>query len=322
MFLLVRGQSLATRNVKLTRTLEGVNLEDKVNLYAIAELAPNWQDEPFDHSKLPAAIVPNVAIENIEPMFNPNTFDLFDKYLGKDDLEALRSVRHAIVHRFQMGNYHDEATQKLESGQMVYDLAACLRLIRPMRQFAMLIRGTLKPDGKLEVGGFDHPMHLMNIPLIQRGFTLRNRDVEVFQKVAGKFLTAIAGEYWKFRMPLSIHEPAHFTDRFWKARMSLLCSAIEAIFTSQTRDRDDSGSKVAKARIKWFLGENTSIYAPGDVPSFAPQHEPTIGEVLDDLYEVRNCLAHGDKVPDRFFLQIMTNLGESNRQYNGFGRGS
>jgi len=29
---------------------------------------------------------------------------------------------------------------------------------------------------------------------------------------------------------------------------------------------------------------------------------PTIADVLDDLYEVRNYVAHGDRVPDRFFL--------------------
>ena len=109
-------------------------MENNVNLYAIFGLAQNWEDEPFDHSKLPAPIVPNVAIENVKPMFSDNTFDLFDKFLGKDDLEALRSVEYGIVHRFQLGNYRDGETQKLESGQMVHDLAACLRLIRPMRQ--------------------------------------------------------------------------------------------------------------------------------------------------------------------------------------------
>jgi len=51
----------------------------------------------------------------------------------------------------------------------------------------------------------------------------------------------------------------------------------------------------------------------GDVPSFAPQVEPTIAEVLDDLYEVRNCIAHGDKVPDKFFNQTYTAHGNPNR---------
>jgi hypothetical protein len=45
------------------------------------------------------------------------------------------------------------------------------------------------------------------------------------------------------------------------------------------------------------------------VPSFAPQEEPTIGEVIDNLYEVRNCIAHGDKVPDRFFGQVFSGHG-------------
>jgi hypothetical protein len=170
-----------------------------------------------------------------------------------------------------------------------------------MRQFALMINGPLEPDGVIKIQSFDHPVHLMEIPEIQKGFTLRDRDLRELQSVAPHFLTAMAGEYWKFRMPVSLYEAGHFQDRLWKARFSLWTSAIEAIFTSQTKDREHSGSMVAKARIKWFLGENTKIYFPGDVPSFAPRQEPTINDVLDDLYEVRNCIAHGDKVPDRFF---------------------
>jgi hypothetical protein len=114
-------------------------------------------------------------------------------------------------------------------------------------------------------------------------------------------------------MPVSLYEAGHFQDRFWKSRLFLWSSAVEAIFTSQTSDREHSGSRVAKARVKWFLGANTKIYAPGDVPSFASQSTPTIGDVIDDLYEVRNCLAHGDKVPDRFFAQTSTDDGDVNR---------
>lgn len=45
-------------------------MENRVNLYAIVSLAYGWEDEPFDHTKLPAPIDPNVAIENVASMFN------------------------------------------------------------------------------------------------------------------------------------------------------------------------------------------------------------------------------------------------------------
>jgi hypothetical protein len=278
--------------------------ETKVNLYAVYGITHTWEDEPFDESALPARIVPNVTIESVSSMFTESSFDLFAASLSPDDLKSLRAVKYAVVERFQRKTtFHGEEEQKFDIGQTIYSLAACLRLIRPMRQFAMRIHGVLKDDGTLDVGGFDHPVHLMEVPAIQKDFRLRNRDIQEFQALAPQFQEAMAGEHWKFRMPLSLHDAAHFIDNEWKARMSLMCSAIEAIYTSQTPDRQHSGSRVAKARIKWFLGESTSIYAPGDVQSFSRGgKEPTLADVLDDLYTVRNCIAHGDRVPDKYFL--------------------
>jgi hypothetical protein len=275
----------------------------RVTVYPIAGLAGAWEDESFDLSQLPATIVPGVTLEDVSAMFNGDTWKWVEREIGRHDLEALERVKHAIVHRYASTEYGTGGAE-MESARVVHEMAACLRLVRPMRQFALRINGPLQPNGVIRIQSFDHPVHLMEIPEIQKGFTLRDRDLRELQSVAPQFFTAMAGEYWKFRMPVSLYEAGHFQDHEWKARFSLWTSAIEAIFTSQTKDREHSGSFVAKARIKWFLGENTKIYAPGDVPSFMPaQDEPTISEIIDDLYEVRNCIAHGDKVPDKFFGQ-------------------
>jgi hypothetical protein len=284
----------------------------RATLYPIAGLAGSWEDEPFDESALPARIVEDVTIENVTPMFKNDTWSFVEGEIGKRDLEVLRRVQYAMVHRYSSSQYGSGNLEQ-QSTNLVHNLAACLRLVRPLRQFALVINGPLQADKSIRIQSFEHPIHLMEIPNIQKGFTLRNRDVLELQSVAPTFLGAMAGEYWKFRMPVSLYEAGHFQDRFWKARFSLWTSAIEAIFTSQTYDREHSGSKVAKARIEWFLGTNTRIYAPGDVPSFLQQEQPTIGAVIDDLYEVRNCLAHGDKVPDRFFAPSTGIYGNVNR---------
>jgi len=281
-------------------------------LYHIAGVAGSWEDEPFDESTLPAAIVPDVTLENVTLLFKNDTWSWVEGEIGKRDLEVLKRVKHAIVHRYFSSRYGTGDLEQ-QSANLVHNLAACLRLIRPMRQFALVINGALQADGTMSIQSFDHPIHLMEIPHIQKGFSLRNRDVAELQSIASSFLDAMAGEYWKFRMPVSLYEAGHFQDRFWKNRFFLWSSAIEAIFISQTPDREHSGSKVAKARVMWFLGANTKIYAPGDVPSFTPQPEPTIADVIDDLYEVRNCIAHGDKVPDKFFAQTSTGYENINR---------
>ena len=51
----------------------------------------------------------------------------------------------------------------------------------------------------------------------------------------------------------------------------------------------------------WFLGAETSIYDPGDVPKLLSQPKIAVKDVVDRLYKVRNFIAHGDKIPDQFF---------------------
>jgi hypothetical protein len=275
----------------------------RVTLYPITSIAEAFQDDPFDPSQLPAEIVPNITIEKVSPMFNERTFSLFRNMMGEHAMKDLDSIHYAIVHRFDAGVYAiDELGE--QSVTLVNDIAACLRIIRPMREGAALVRGNLKDDGTIEIQSFDHPLSLLEVPPLQRTFGLRNKDIRALQTLASEFQRAMHSSFWKFRMAVAFHEDGHFSVRAWKSRFLLWCSAVEAIFTSQNPNHQ--GSRVAKARIKWFLGANTSIFAPGDIQSFLRQEQYSVGDILDDLYEVRNYVAHGEKIPDRFFDPSVT----------------
>lgn len=284
-------------------------MEDRIALYPIPGVAHECDDEPFDLSVLPAPIVPGVTVEDVSSLLSEDAFNWLKGEMGRYKVQAMQAVRYAIVYRYQPGqiDVRGEADRKAEA--LVWNLAACLRLIRPMRQRASFIRGVVQPDGKLQVGHFEHPSDLMEVPPVQKGFVLLNRDLAHFQKVACDFLGAMEGEFWKFRMSVQLHEAGHFAHLYWKARFSLWCSAVEALFTSKTKGHN--GSLVAKERIKWFLGPKTSIYAPGDFSSLEVQRNIPIEDVIDDLYELRNCVAHGDKSPDRFFEEARISFGES-----------
>ena len=67
---------------------------------------------------------------------------------------------------------------------------------------------------------------------------------------------------------------------------------------------------MAKERIRWFLGPDTRIYEPGDIQGGQPEVKTTIGEVLDDLYELRNVIAHGDRTPDKFWVTARSEYDE------------
>jgi hypothetical protein len=62
---------------------------------------------------------------------------------------------------------------------------------------------------------------------------------------------------------------------------------------------------VATARIRWLLGDKTSIYGPGEISDLLTDPKITVGSVVDDMYKVRNYIAHGDRIPDRYMLNIV-----------------
>jgi hypothetical protein len=282
--------------------------ESKIALYPILGVTDEWLDEPFDLSALPATIVPDVTIEDAKTLFNQQSFDLWDGHFAKRELESLRRVRFAIVCRYSDGYRHTGLQPDQASEKLVRDVGACLRLIRPMQQDASFIRGTILPDSTLRIEQVDIPLEA-GVPAVQKLFRLRNRDVTRLQKVAPLFLRAMEGEFWKFRMSVDFHEWGHFHHAFWKARFSLWCSAIEALYTSNSRQH--KGSLVAKERIKWFLGPKTLIYEPGATQVGQPEITTTVEDVEDDLYELRNSVAHGDKTPDKFFVTARSEYGEA-----------
>src|SRR4051812_23146083 len=112
----------------------------RFTLYPIHWLAdPHVDPEPFDYRILPFEVTENVHIEAVRERLRPGTFDHYRRSLGEDLVEVLESARYALVHCynaetiFEDGQAIGEVQHGRRSEQLVRNLAACLRLIRPMR---------------------------------------------------------------------------------------------------------------------------------------------------------------------------------------------
>lgn len=270
-------------------------------LYPIYWVAGPYDDEPFTCA-LPFPVTEGVCIVDMSGRFREDEFDLHKEKMGTERLGDLRSIRYALVHRYVgLTGYPLEE----QSDEMVLMLAACLRLIRPMRQNTLLMRGIIRDeDGTFDVRHFELPApYLVDVPEVQKLFKLRNRDADSLRTYASEFLRAMRGGFWKFRMAVQFHDLGHFQTLDPKARFLLWCSAIESIYTS--RHWEHKGSQVAKARIKWFIGDKTSIYGPGDISKLLEDPQITVGQIVGDLYDVRNYIAHGDKLPDGYFHDVL-----------------
>jgi hypothetical protein len=280
-------------------------------LYALYSLAGGGAELERFSRALPFDIAEGVCIENISELLEDDTFNVVRERMGRDDVETLREVTHALVHRYapqairdpQSNDVIGEAQQSRASEELVRMLAACLRLIRPTRQSSELMWGRIRENGKFDVFGFNHPVLLVETPENQKLFSIRDGDADSLRAYAQEFLRAMRGQFWKFRMAVQFHELGHWQQGNPKARYLLWASAIEAIYTSHGGEH--KGSLVAKERIKWFLGENTSIYPAGELSDLLADPNLRLGELVDDLYEVRNFIAHGDRIPDRIFQDTL-----------------
>jgi hypothetical protein len=288
----------------------------RFELYPIHWVAdPHLDPEPFDHGLLPFDVAEGVRIEAVAGRFNEGVFDLHRNNLGNKVIEVLESVRYGIVHRYDPepividGEVAAEVQHSQSSERLVREVVACLRLIRPMRQHALMMRGTVREeDGSFEVTGFDVPnLYLHEVPEVQKLWHLRNRDCHDLRRYAPAFLRAMRGEFWKFRMAVQFHDLGYYESLpdQWKARLLLWASAIESIYT--TSSREHQGTAVATERIKWMLGRDTSVYAPGDLSEFEEDPHLTVAQIVDALYNVRNFVAHGDRIPDTYFSNRVRN---------------
>ena len=63
--------------------------------------------------------------------------------------------------------------------------------------------------------------------------------------------------------------------------------------------------KRSSAESRSFLGEGTLIYTPGEHPEFEflGANPTTVGDIIEDVNIVRNCIAHGERIPDKYFAE-------------------
>ena len=276
-------------------------MTQKLTIHPIS-LAGQWDADPFDSTALPFAIITDVAIEDVSQLISERSFSVFSKSddLSRSQLDALAGVRYGIVHRYGTESkwLRDEAKDRA-SIDLVEKLAACLRIIRPTRATALLIQGDLE-DWGFDATHFEHPIELMEVPEAQKLWSVRTCDAEMLRRLAPVFLNAYTSDCMKLMMSVQFYQAGHFADQpLWKVRFFLWVTALEALFT--TPNRQHNGKTVSVARVKFFIGAKTPIYDPGDLTEWEEQPKTTVADVIDDIYKLRNLIAHGSRVPDAWF---------------------
>jgi hypothetical protein len=253
----------------------------------------------FDLSKLPFSIMQNVEVADVSELLPPSMFENLKAEVGRHKMRFFDgTVKHAFVHRY---DEHPEAFTFQESSkiakrndELLNEVFACSRIVRPTRRQGS-VTGYLNDDGTVGLRQTTFPDSALDVPEALKLFAFRNRDLESLRALIGTFLKTIHGEYWPFRMALQYYYMGYEVND-WKGRYLYWgSSALHALYSP-------SSDKLVR-RIKGFLGEGTLIYPPAEHPEFEflQPEATTIGDVIEDINVVRNCIAHGERIPDRYF---------------------
>lgn len=269
--------------------------------------------QPFEFSQLPFSIMPCVEVADVSDLLPPTMFEHLRAEVGRHRMQfSDGTVKHALVHRYDdppVAATHEESERiGKRNDELLNEVFACSRIVRPTRRHGS-VTGYLSADGSVDGRNFTYPDSALDVPEALRLFAFRNRDLQELRALVGPFLRAMHGEYWPFRMAVQYYYMGYEVND-WKGRY--LCwgsSALHALYSP-------SSEKLLR-RIRVFLGEGTPIYAPEDHLEFEFEkpNPTTIGDVIEDINEVRNCIAHGERIPDKYF-EAGAGRNDSGRQVN------
>jgi len=255
--------------------------------------------QAFDLSQLPFSVLPNVEVADVSNLLPPQMFEYLSTEVGRHRMRVFDGhVKHAFVHRYEdapewPGNEEARKSAKIK-GELLNEVFACSRIVRPTRRLGS-VTGFLQADGTIDQRQTTFPDNALDVPEALKLFAFRNRDLENLRSLIGTFLKAMHGDYWPVRMAVQYYYMGYEVND-WKGRFLYWGSSVlHALYSPN--------SEKLVRRIKGFLGGDSLIYPPGEHPEFEflGADPTTVGDVIDDINTVRNCIAHGEKIPDRYF---------------------
>lgn len=246
----------------------------------------------FDVSQLPFRITPGVEVADVSSLLPPSEFEYLKEEVGRHQLRYFTStVKYGFVYQYDLPILDDESATKNKT-ELLNNVFCLLRLIRPHRRLGGVKGHVL--NGKVTFNETTFPHDTLDVPEAVKLFAVRNKDLVELVRLLPTFLKAMEGAYWPFRMAVQYYYMGYEVND-WKGRYLYWgSSALHALYSHREQ-------KIVP-RVRAFLGENTLIYEPTEHPDFEflPPNPLTIKDVLDDVNKVRNCIAHGDKIPDRY----------------------
>jgi len=250
---------------------------------AVDSFACDWS------GSLPLQIVDSISVADVSNIVQETTFDILSPmFYSKSEIDRLRSIRYALLRRFECED-SERPLEDEKSADALYRLYLGLKVIRPTAgAFQVLHYDLSQTVPRLPRGSRNNRETIVSD--CERLNAIRWKDLEALAKFAPSILESLKTPSSPIAQAIQSLEIGYRAD-FVNVRHLLWVIGLDALFTSI--EWENRGADVAVKRIENFLGRGFEIYPKMESFGFPSLDKLTLGEVLTDVYEFRNNLAHG-----------------------------
>jgi hypothetical protein len=245
---------------------------------------------------VPIKLADDLTVENVEGLLQPENFELWRDYITKKDRDELASTKVGIVHRF----FSEEHLGKPEadSQDRIYKAFVLLRLIRPTRLNYSHIQLTVR-DHQPDVFNVAHPPLLTpNAPYLQMFNFLHDQHLHQLAELLPNFLKFAASAPWHLTRSTRFFEAGYSQITDPLLQFVIWNIGIASFFSEDKEPLTDSA---LRHRIEQSVGAETDIFSESEIALFPTKPTPLpVKNLLLDMFEMRNCVVHGVRVPPRF----------------------
>ena len=256
---------------------------------------PYTDKDVFSSKDLPFEIWPNVFLSDVREQMKGLDLTLWAReYLSKHDVEKIQGWKYALIHYYDEEQYlHSDA--ELQSRDLLHKIFIGLRIVRPSRVPWQYLHARIEPNGNLDASGFSRAEVPLTVLPCDLWAPIRRNDAGLLKAIVPALLKAYEANCEPLTRAMRVLEMGYITP-FPDVKQLLWVTGLEALFTSATYH----GAPVVIHRIRQFLGSKTRVYEQADFHIGVSVPSLTLKNVLQDIYTVRNRLAHGEWIPGEF----------------------
>ncbi len=247
-------------------------------------------------SRTPFPIWGDIAIENVEGLLTAEHFSLWREYIDQRSRKRLASAPVAMVHRYSSDDLVGRREE--ESKDLLFKVVTCLRLIKPTRDEFTAVQAKVGEGGQMDVFSVTPPSHVgLNVPSSEALNQTDVTDLRALNQCAAAFLEmADAG-------PAGFRRAIRFLNLGYQGMQDSVIQLITWVIGIESIYRvSDEGMSQDElfSRIVTLLQAESDIYSDSAMRRYFGDFRLTVGDVLPDLFDLRNRLAHGLWVPDEW----------------------